>query len=129
MPITHIALWTSDLERLRAFYVGHFGATAGPRYANPRTGFTSYFLSFNEGARLELMHRPNLSPVSSLPAADHLGLAHFAISVGSVAAVDQLTEQLCEAGYPAVSGPRWTGDGYYESVILDPEGNRVEITV
>lgn len=127
MKIAHIALWASDLEGLRDFYVNYFGATAGPRYTNPRTGFTSYFLHFGAGTRLELMHRPNLPPAQA--GVEHIGLAHFALSAGSAAGVDQLTRQLQAAGFAVLSGPRWTGDGYYESVILDPEGNRVEITI
>lgn len=128
MRLEHVALWAQDLERLRAFYADHFGATAGPRYVNPHTGFTAYFLSFGEGARLELMNRPNLLPAPTDPAAARPGLAHLAISVGSAAEVDRLTHQLQQEGLPVLSGPRWTGDGYYESVVLDPEGNRLEIT-
>lgn len=126
MRIEHVAVWTTDLDRLVAFYVRHFGATAGPKYTNTRTGFESYFLTFDDGARLEVMRSPTVTTGDPTP---RLGYAHFALSVGSEAAVDQLTEQLWTAGVPVVDGPRHTGDGYYESVILDPDGNRIEITV
>ena len=127
MRIEHVAVWTPDLERLVAFYVRHFGATAGPKYTNPRTGFESYFMSFESGARLEVMRSPIV--VTGEPGQPQFGYAHFAISVGTEAAVDRLTEQFRAAGVPVADGPRRTGDGYYESVILDPDGNRIEITV
>jgi len=135
MHIEHAALWTKDLQRLVAFYVDYFGAVAGERYFNPRRQFTSYFLSFSSGARLEVMSTPTLepSPVGALPdgapAGRVGGWAHVAFATGSEAQVDALTARLCEAGYPVLDGPRRTGDGYYESVVLDPDGNRVEITV
>jgi len=127
MRIEHVAVWTPDLERLVAFYAKHFGATAGPKYTNPRTGFESYFLSFVSGARLELMRSPSVT--GGEPGQSRFGYAHFAISVGSEGEVDRLTEQFRAEGVPIVDGPRRTGDGYYESVILDPDGNRIEITV
>lgn len=127
MHIEHVAVWTPDLERLVAFYATHFGATAGPKYTNPRTGFESHFLSFESGARLEVMRSPTVT--SGEPGQPRSGYAHLAISVGSEAEVDRLTEQFRVAGVPVVDGPRQTGDGYYESVILDPDGNRIEITV
>lgn len=130
MPtIEHAALWTPDLERARAFYEQYFDGTAGPRYENPAKQFTSYFLRFASGARLELMHRPDI--VDALVGDDReaLGYAHLAFSVGSEQAVDRLTERLRQDGYAVAGEPRRTGDGYYESVILDPDGNRVEITV
>lgn len=128
MPeIEHAALWTPDLERSRAFYEHYFDATAGEKYVNPDKNFSSYFLTFDTGARLELMHMPELA---TAPAdAPVPGYAHIAISVGSEEAVDALTERLRDDGYPVCDGPRRTGDGYYESVVLDPDDNRVEITV
>lgn len=127
MRIEHIAVWTADLERLVAFYAKHFGAAVGPKYTNPRTGFESYFLSFESGAKLEVMRSPTVTTgESSQP---RFGYAHFAISVGSEAEVDRLTERFRADGVPVVNGPRRTGDGYYEGVILDPDGNRIEITV
>ena len=123
MRIEHVALWTADLERSRAFYEA-LGARSGERYSNPRTGFSSYFLSFEGGARLELMQGAGVGP---RPAGDSLGYAHFALCVGGAAAVDELTERLRSEGVPVASEPRTTGDGYYESVVLDPDGNRVEL--
>ncbi|MBK9125139.1 MAG: VOC family protein [Chloroflexi bacterium] len=126
MRIEHAALWTADLERSRAFYEAYFGGSAGMRYVNPRTGFASYFLTFDGGARLELMQRPDVAGGDST---ERIGWAHVAFSVGSREAVDALTERLRADGYTVVSGPRTTGDGYYESVVLDPDGARVEIMV
>lgn len=127
MHIEHVAVWTRDLERLRDFYIRFFQAEAGPRYANPRTGFQSYFLSFAQGARLELMQMPGIPESANDPLAQFTGLVHLAFSAGSEAEVERLTEALRAAGCAVVSEPRRTGDGYYESVILDPDGNRVEI--
>jgi lactoylglutathione lyase len=120
-------LWTSDLERLRAFYGRYFGAQAGTRYENPAKQFSSYFLSFGDGgARVEIMQRPALHEAPEQPAR---GYAHVAISLGSEAAVDALAARLRADGYSVIDGPRRTGDGYYEAVVLDPDGNRIEITV
>ncbi len=128
MRIEHIALWTADLERCTRFYVAYFGATAGARYRNPAKGFESVFLSFGDGARIELMSTTTLAPVAIEPGAQRMGLTHFALSVGSQQRVDELTAQLARDGFPVLDGPRRTGDGYYESVVLDPDGNRIEIT-
>jgi lactoylglutathione lyase len=126
MRIEHIAIWTGDLERLREFYERWLGARAGARYDNAGTGFASYFLAFQSGARLELMQMPS---IPDGPSEQTTGYAHFAVSVGSEPAVDELTAALADAGHRVLDGPRRTGDGYYESVILDPDGNRVEVTV
>jgi lactoylglutathione lyase len=128
MRIEHVALWTADLERLRQFYETYFEARAGGKYENPVKRFQSYFLSFPSGARLEIMQRPDVVPgeESEQPT---LGWAHVAFSLGSEQEVDRLTERLARDGFSVVDGPRRTGDGYYESVVLDPDGNRVEITV
>ena len=128
MRIEHIALWTQDLERFKRFYVDYFGATAGSGYVNPAKGFASCFLSFGDGARIEAMTTTTLSPVAIEAGAQRMGLTHFAVSLGSEEAVDELTQRLKADGYPVLDGPRRTGDGYYESVVLDPDGNRVEIT-
>jgi lactoylglutathione lyase len=125
--LEHVAIWTRDLERLRAFYERHLGARAGAKYVNPVKRFESYFLRFDGGARLELMTRPDLAE-GTLPATP-VGYAHVAFSVGSRERVDELAGQLRAAGVVIADGPRQTGDGYYETVALDPDGNRVEITV
>jgi lactoylglutathione lyase len=127
MRIEHIAIWTTDLDRCKKFYVRYFSATAGPNYVNPAKGFESCFLHFADGARLEAMTTTTLSLVESPPGAQRLGLTHLAISVGSERLVDELTARLRTDGYSIVDGPRRTGDGYYESVIIDPDGNRIEI--
>lgn len=125
--IAHLAVWTADLERLRAFYETYFHAQASPKYTNPGKHFASYFLTFEGGARLELMQQPVLV---TLPAGVTVcGYAHMAFSVGSKDAVDALTKRLQQDGYTLLNGPRTTGDGYYESLFLDPDGNRLEITV
>ncbi|MDM0068312.1 VOC family protein [Variovorax sp. J31P207] len=128
MRIEHIALWTQDLERFKRFYVDYFGAVAGSGYVNPAKGFASCFLSFSDGARIEAMTTATLKPVVIEPGAQRMGLTHFAVSLGSESAVDELTQRLKADGYPVLDGPRRTGDGYYESVVLDPDGNRIEIT-
>ena len=126
MKIGHIAFWTNNLENMRDFYQTYFRMQCGEKYENVKRGFQSYFLSFDSGARIELMHRPDISDTDSAKGLSN-GLAHIAISVGSIEAVNQLTERLRSDGYPIIGEPRTTGDGYYESVILDPEGNFVEI--
>ena len=127
LRIEHVALYTSDLEAARDFFVRYFHATAGPPYHNPTKQFRSYFLTFpSGGARLELMTRPALLPPAS---AESLGYAHIALSVGSPAEVDTLTERLRRDGYEVLNGPRVTGDGYYESVIAAVDGLKIEITV
>ena len=125
MKIDHAALYVRDLEGTRDFFARWLGGAAGPLYHNQATGFRSYFLTFGEGARLELMTRPGLGEGGAAPCA---GWAHLAFSLGSRAAVDALTERLKADGYTVLSGPRVTGDGYYESCILDREGNQIELT-
>jgi lactoylglutathione lyase len=128
MRIEHVALWTEDLDRLVGFYQTYFDATVESEYTNPAKGFESRFLKLGPEARLEIMRTTRLSPVKLEPGVERMGLTHLAISVGSEAQVDGLTERLRQAGYPVLDGPRRTGDGYYESVVLDPDGNRLEIT-
>lgn len=128
MYIEHIAIWVKDLEKMKQFYIQYFDASAGERYHNPSKNFYSYFLSFGQGCRLELMQMPSIPDTQDDPYAQFMGLIHFAISLGTKAKVDELTETLQSAGYPMVGAPRTTGDGYYESVFLDPEGNRIELT-
>ncbi|MBL8345481.1 MAG: VOC family protein [Rubrivivax sp.] len=126
--IEHVALWARDLESLCAFYARTFGAAIGPLYENPKKGFMSRFLQFASGARLEVMQTSTLQPAEHAPGAQRMGLTHLAIALGSDTAVDALTASLAEAGATVLDGPRRTGDGYYESVVLDPEGNRLELT-
>ena len=125
--IHHVALWVDDLDLVCAFYADAFGATVGPLYENPRKGFASRFLSLASGARIELMTTGQLQPVAHAPGAHRMGLTHLAIALGSEQAVDALTARLRALGQPVLDGPRRTGDGYYESVVLDPEGNRIEL--
>jgi lactoylglutathione lyase len=128
MKINHIALWVKNLEKMKKFYENYFQGTAGEKYHNPKKQFESYFISFAGGCRLELMHNPNIPRKQSENNEQHLGLIHFAISVGSKKQVDELTERLRKDRYHVIGEPRTTGDGCYESVLLDPEGNRIEIT-
>lgn len=125
--LDHLALYTTQLEEIRAFYMTYFQATSNEKYVNPRKGFESYFLSFGGEARLEIMQKVGISSTGYTSGEEMAGLTHLALSVGSRERVDALTEQLRADGYPVVGEPRTTGDGYYESVILDPDGNRVEL--
>lgn len=127
MKIEHIAIWVNNLEEMRSFYTRFFNMKCGNKYENTRKGFTSYFLSYPEGARIEIMHQNNVAQNTS-PKGMSNGIAHIAISVGSVDMVDDLTEVLRSEGYVIEGEPRLTGDGYYESIVLDPEGNYIEIT-
>lgn len=127
MRIEHIAMYVSELEKAKDFFVTYFGAAANGGYHNKTTGFRSYFLSFDNGSRLEIMTRPQCDAWQKDTL--HYGYAHIAFSVGSREKVDSLTKRLTEDGYPVTSGPRITGDGYYESCILGFEGNLIEITV
>lgn len=129
MRIAHIAIWVNDLEAMRAFYIHYFGAVSNEIYHNQQKQFRSYFLSFDDGCSLELMHRPDILNAEKDYNKQQTGLVHFAISVGSKSRVDELAEQFRADGFPLVGLPRLTGDGYYEAVVLDPEGNIVEITI
>lgn len=129
MHIAHIAIWTRHLERLKNFYECYFQAQAGEKYVNPAKQFESYFLAFASGARLELMARPDIPTSRDDTQTQFTGYIHLAMAVGSKEQVDALTGRLKKDGYRVVDGPRCTGDGYYESVVLDPDGNRVEITI
>ena len=127
MKIDHLALYVNDLESARDFFVQYFDASSNEGYHNTKTDFRSYFLRFTDGSRLELMTRPELTDSGDL--LNRFGYAHIAFSAGSKEAVDALTAKLNADGYPVLSGPRTTGDGYYESCVLGFEGNVIEITV
>ena len=127
MKIEHAAMYVNDLEGVRDFFVRYFDAVSNDGYHNIKTGFRSYFLSFSDGARLEIMNRPNMSDGDK--DVMHTGYIHLAFSTGSREKVDKLTKKLKDDGYEILSGPRTTGDGYYESCVLGPERNQIEITV
>ena len=127
MKIEHIAMYVNDLEAAKAFFETYFDAVSNKGYHNRTTDFRSYFLRFDDGARLELMTRPDMTDNKKL--LDHTGYIHIAFSVGSAERVNALTQRLKQDGYDIVSGPRITGDGYYESCVIGIEGNQIEITV
>lgn len=127
MKIDHVAIWVKDIERMRQFYLTYFNATSSEKYFNPQKNFTSYFISFNEGgSRIELMHRPDIADRIGKRTFG-MGLTHIAITVGSKDLVNALTQRFRKDSYHIEGEPRTTGDGYYESAILDPEGNLIEI--
>ena len=127
MKIEHIALYVNDLEKARDFFITYFGASSNDGYHNKTTDFRSYFLTFDDGSRLEIMTKPDLTDSGDF--LNRFGYAHIAFSTGSKENVDSLTARLKEDGYPILSGPIITGDGYYESCIVGFEGNLIEITV
>lgn len=126
MRIEHIAVWVKDLELAKEFYEKYFSAKSNEKYINAKKQFSSYFLSFDNGSRLEIMSRPDIEISSN---DENLGFIHLAFSVGSKELVDELTEKLRMDGYDILGEARTTGDGYYESVVADPEGNKIEITI
>lgn len=127
MKIEHIAMYVNELEAARSFFVKYFNAASNEGYHNKKTGFRSYFLSFDDGARLEIMNKPDMENAEKQLA--RTGYIHIAFSLGSAEAVDRLTAKMREDGYTVISGPRTTGDGYYESCMIGIEGNQIEITV
>lgn len=127
MRIDHVALFCKDLEQMRQFFLDYFEAKSNELYHNPRSGLRTYILTFpNGGARLELMQRPDT--INADPSKPNIGFIHVSFAVGNKEAVDAKTIELRDAGYQVTSGPRTTGDGYYESCILGPEGIQIEIT-
>lgn len=128
MRIEHIAIWVKELEVLKDFYVKYFDASSNHKYRNEEKTFESYFLSFKDGGRLEIMGMKGILPRHN-PLTHHYGYCHIAFSVGSKSKVSNLTTKLKQDGYTIINEPRMTGDGYFESVVLDPEGNRIEITI
>lgn len=127
MKIDHIAMYVNDLEGAKRFFEKYMGAVSNDMYNNQKTGFKSYFLTFDDGARLEIMNKPEMDDADKT--IQRTGFIHIAFSVGSREQVDMLTEQMRKDGYKVISGPRITGDGYYESCIVAIEGNQIEITV
>ncbi len=127
MNIEHIAMYVNDLEAARDFFVKYFDAAAGALYHNPKTKFRSYFLNFSDGARLEIISRPEVEDNEKKQF--RTGYAHIAFSVGSAERVDELTRKLAADGYEISGAPRRTGDGYYESCVIGFEGNTIEITI
>ncbi|PAV28431.1 glyoxalase/bleomycin resistance/extradiol dioxygenase family protein [Virgibacillus profundi] len=125
MKIEHVAIWVNDLEGMKEFYETYFNCKSNIKYYNSEKKFESYFLTFDSGARLEIMRKEDMNQQNR---GAQMGWAHIAISLGSKQSVNQMTARFKNDGYPAISGPRVTGDGYYESVIEDPEGNLIELT-
>jgi lactoylglutathione lyase len=129
MFIEHLAIWCRDMEEMKLFYTKWFNASANTKYFNSAKNFSSYFLSFEKGPRLELMQMQGVPDNQNDFLKQYKGLIHFAVSVGSTEEVNRLTEAMGTAGIEVIGEPRFTGDGYYESVIADPDGNRIEITI
>lgn len=125
--LNHVGLYVSDIEAAKSFFETYFGATSGAMYHNPKKSFSSYMLSFGDGTRLEIMTKHALKDVEDRTG--NYGYAHISISVGSRERVETITQRLVDDGYRHLDGPRTTGDGYYESAILDMEGNVIEITI
>ena len=126
MRIEHLAMYVNDLEREKKFFETYFDAKAGEKYVHEEIGFSSYFLNFRDGARLELMHNTEMDDPEK--SRKRTGFIHIAFAVDGKDVVDEFTAKLKNDGYEVISGPRTTGDGYYESCVLDPEGNQIEIT-
>ncbi len=127
MKIEHIAMYVNELETARDFFVKYLGGVSNDGYHNKTTGFRSFFISFDDGARIEIMNKPFMEDITK--PVNRTGYIHIAFSAGSVEEVDRLTRQFREDGFEVLSGPRTTGDGYYESCIVGIEGNQIEITV
>jgi len=129
MILEHIAIWTDDLESLKAYYTNYFDGKANKKYINKAKQYESYFITFRSGARLELMTRPfvpeNMNDTIIL---QHKGIIHLAFEVETKQKVDEKAKDLLANGFKILDGPRITGDGYYEFVTLDPDNNRLEIT-
>ena len=130
MKVDHIGIYVQDIKKVADFYTKYFkGTLSQPAYHNPKKNFTSHFISFESGAKLEIMHQPSIPIVKKEPNDQFIGFIHISFSVGSKENVDKLAHQLKEDGYDIIDGPRTTGDGFYEACVLDPENNRVEFTI
>ena len=129
MKLEHVAIWTDQLELLKAYYVKYFGGQANQKYTNHEKKFSSYFLQFESGARLEIMSMPNIpANLNDKIVLQHKGIIHLAFGVDTLQEVDEKAAQLKADGFAILSGPRKTGDGYYEFETLDPDDNRIEVT-
>jgi lactoylglutathione lyase len=129
MKLEHVAIWTEDLERLKDYYVKYFGGKSNDKYFNPTKNFESYFLTFESGARLEIMKKPDIpANLNDTIKKQHQGIIHLAFGVETMAEVEGKLKELQQNGYQILSGPRKTGDGYYEFETLDPDNNRLEVT-
>lgn len=128
MTLDHIAIWTSNLEHLKDYYVSFFGGLANEKYVNMQTGFESYFVSFASGSRLEIMQLPGIPENLNDTLKQHIGIIHLAFGVTSIEEVISKAEELAKAGFKILRGPRKTGDGYFEFETLDPDNNRIEVT-
>ncbi|WP_315821737.1 VOC family protein [Paraflavitalea speifideaquila] len=129
MTLEHVAIWTDQLEALKAYYTKYFGAVSNEKYTNEKKQFQSYFLSFQSGARLEIMSRPGIpNNQNDTIDAQYKGIIHLAFGVNTIEEVDAKAKQFQAAGFPILSGPRKTGDGYYEFETHDPDNNRLEVT-
>ena len=128
MRLEHLAIWSQDIENLKDYYTRYFAGKANNLYINSNTGFRSYFIAFKSGARLELMQKSGIPEnLNDREVRQHLGIIHLAFAVQSKEEVDNKAEDLMNAGFPILRGPRVTGDGYYEFETLDPDGNRIEV--
>ena len=128
MKLEHVAIWTEQLDVLRDYYIKYFQGSSNAKYVNEMKGFQSYFISFESGARLEIMSRIDIPPNLNDHIKQYLGIIHIAFAVETMEEVDKKAEELGTAGYSILSGPRRTGDGYYEFETLDPDNNRLEVT-
>jgi lactoylglutathione lyase len=128
MKLEHVAIRTDRLEILKDFYVSYFDGTSNQKYVNPKTGLETYFITFDSGAKLEIMTLPGLVVNKNDPKIPYQSITHLAFSVDSMQEVDVKARQFEAAGFPIVRGPRKTGDGFYEFETLDPDGNKIEIT-
>jgi lactoylglutathione lyase len=129
MKLEHVAIWTEDLERLKDYYVKYFGGKSNDKYFNPTKNFESYFLTFESGARLEIMKKPDIpTNLNDTIIKQHQGIIHLAFGVETMVEVEGKLKELQQNGYQILSGPRKTGDGYYEFETLDPDNNRLEVT-
>lgn len=128
MTLDHVAIWTHKLEHLKDYYVRFFGGIPNEKYVNPETGFESYFITFGQGSRIEIMQRPGIPDNLNDPLKQNIGIIHLAFGVKSNEEVISKAEELSKAGFKILRGPRKTGDGYFEFETLDPDSNRIEVT-